>query len=184
MAEAQSRKAELGFSQYSIVEIAPDFAQAQLSPGAELGTSRGKTDTESLYASVRQPKSKQLRLSWALALGTLTLSILSIIYAWSVLVSNGPALSRLRSLSPGKTVWVISILSQSVAFLVSELLSIVFEALRWTLVSRDSGALLSTFLALSRATPLLGVASLCSINGSHRFWCSQRYLLVIRTPIV
>ncbi|KAI9786498.1 MAG: hypothetical protein M1839_006958 [Geoglossum umbratile] len=181
MAEARSCKPELGFSQYSTVEIKPVSGQAQLSPGAELGTSRGKADTELLCGSTPQPKSKQLRLSWALALGTLTLSILSVIYAWSVLVSNGPALSRLRSLSPGKTVWVISILSQSVAFLVSELLSMVFEALRWVLVSRDSGVLLSTFLALSRATPLLGVASLCSTHGSHRFWCSQRLVFLSLT---
>ena len=129
----------------------------------------------SIRGSVLQSKSKQLRLSWILALGTFSLAAFSTFYSWSVLISDNPALGSLQSLSPGKTLWIVNILSQAVAFSVCELLSMVFEALRWALASGESGILISTFLALSRATPLLGVVSLCSINGTHRLWCTKRY---------
>ncbi|KAH0559350.1 hypothetical protein GP486_004138 [Trichoglossum hirsutum] len=134
--------------------------------------------TTPVRGSVLQSKSKQLRLSWVSALGTLLLSVFATFYAWSVLVSVDPALAPLQSLSPGKTVWVVNILSQATAFSILELLNVVFEALRWTLASGISGVQITTFLALSRATPLLGVVSLCLVKGAHRLWCIQRLLVL------
>jgi hypothetical protein len=154
------------------LDLAPEGQDGGLEPDS---SQHSAGSAAPIRGSVLQSKSKQLRLLWISAIGTFLLSAFATLYAWSVLVSVDPALGPLRSLSPGKTVWVVNILSQAVAFSISELLTGVFEALRWTLASRESGVLITTFLALSRATPLLGVVSLWSVKGTHRYWCTQKY---------
>jgi hypothetical protein len=128
---------------------------------------------EHVHAFTWKPKAKRHATLLIEAFVVVTLSIFTVYYAYTVLVSER-AVPPAFVLSPGKTVSVVNILSHMVAFLSRDLLENVGEEMRWALACRTKGVLLTTFLALSRATPYSGVAYLCSVRGSHRFWCMQR----------
>jgi hypothetical protein len=98
---------------------------------------------------------------------------LSIYYIYTVLVSEAEVPKNLY-LEPSNTVLVVNILSHVVAFLCWNLFSDATEALRWELACRREGVLLTTFLALSRATPFAGVVYLCLQKGTHQIWALQR----------
>ncbi|KAI9770897.1 MAG: hypothetical protein M1840_002601 [Geoglossum simile] len=98
-------------------------------------------------------------------------------YANKVLVSVSPV-PHFFALSPGKTITVVNVLSHGVAFLLLQLVSSVFEALRWALASSRSGIRVMSFLALGQATSTLGVLSLCRKRGVHLIWCFQRLLFI------
>lgn len=126
-------------------------------------------------SSVLESKMRKYTWIWILASTFVILSAFLTYFAYELLIRES-AVPRALELSPGRTVLVINVLSQSLAFLGHILFNDVMEALRWTFLCRKKGVLLATFLGLSRATSMYGVAYLCSIKGSHLFWCIQRYL--------
>jgi hypothetical protein len=84
---------------------------------------------------------------------------------------------------PERTILVLNVASQITIFLLAELISATLEAARWAFACSASGASAYTFLALSRATNLVGVLCLLGGHGpqpkkferdGHRLWGSQR----------
>jgi hypothetical protein len=134
-----------------------------------------------IRGSTLQPKSKQFRQTWLLAFTTAILFCFTMFYANTVLISVSPV-PHFFSLSPGKTITVVNVLSHGVAFLLLQLTGSVFEALRWALASSRSGISLMSFLALGPATSILGVLGLCRKIGVHLIWCIQRYSLSSGLP--
>ncbi|KAI9779690.1 MAG: hypothetical protein M1839_007188 [Geoglossum umbratile] len=125
--------------------------------------------------SVLESKFKMF-FTWALAIATLLLSVFSICYGYTVLLNRGS--SRVFIRPPGETVLTVNVLSQFIAILLKQLLSSSFENLRWSLVSRRKGTLMTTFLALSQATSLQGIMYLFSLPDRHLIWCIQRVLSI------
>jgi hypothetical protein len=130
-------------------------------------------DVQALRTSLLQHKRQRFLSTWIIAILSIIMSSLSIWYSWRVMVDETALPTRLV-LSPGATVLVANILSHVVAYLCWSLASDTMEALRWALASRPEGVLLTSFLALSRATPLIGVVYLCSVRGQHWLWAAQR----------
>lgn len=129
-----------------------------------------------IVGTVLYKKGRQLRWIISVCAATIPLSVLIFIYVYEALVSNNPFLGPLL-FNPSRTLLVVTILSQGIGLLIKLLFSCVFEALRWHLVSRESGVGMSTFLGLSPATSFLGVLRLL-INGGkndHIVWCLQRF---------
>jgi hypothetical protein len=127
-----------------------------------------------VQGSSLETKTQKFFLHWILAFSSATVSIFSTAYAYRVLVSQD-AVPESLAITPGQTVLVVNILSHMVAFMCWTLFSNTTEALRWALACRTEGVLLTSFLALSRATPLGGVAYLCVVRGHHQIWSLQRF---------
>jgi hypothetical protein len=117
-------------------------------------------------------------MTWIVAIMTIIAAAFSTLYSYRVLV-NHAALPDSLVLSPGATVLVVNIMSHVVAYLCWFLFSNTIEALRWALACRKEGVLLTSFLAMSRATPFMGVLYLCITKGKHQVWAFQRYDIFI-----
>jgi hypothetical protein len=126
-----------------------------------------------LRTSLLQRKSQQFVTLWVIAALAVFASIFSAWYTYRVMVDEN-ALPTALQLQPGTTVLVVNILSHVTAYLCWSLFSDATEALRWALACRPEGILLTSFLALSRATPFAGVAYLCTTKGPHQLWAMQR----------
>jgi hypothetical protein len=120
-----------------------------------------------------QSKVRRFAPHWLMAVSAICISIFSVYYTYTVLVSQAKVPNNLY-LEPSNAVLVVNILSHVVAFLCWNLFSNAAEALRWAMACRKEGVLLTTFLALSRATPFAGVFYLCFQKGSHQIWAIQR----------
>lgn len=88
--------------------------------------------------------------------GNLAFVLFVAFYVYQSVVSASPLLGRIF-FTPSTTVFVINVMAQFLAVTLSMLITDAFEAFRWHLASKESGALLNTFLALSRATSAHGV---------------------------
>ena len=130
--------------------------------------------TDFVPTSLIQRKSRRLAMTWIVAIMAIIAAAFSTFYSYRVLV-NHAALPDSLVLSPGATVLVVNIMSHVVAYLCWFLFSNTIEALRWALACRKEGVLLTSFLAMSRATPLMGVLYLCITKGKHQIWAFQRY---------
>jgi len=126
-----------------------------------------------LRTSLLQRKSRQFVTLWVTAALAVFASVFSAWYTYRVMVDEN-ALSPALQLQPGTTVLVVNIISHITAYLCWSLFSDATEALRWALACRPEGILLTSFLALSRATPFAGVAYLCTTKGPHQLWAMQR----------
>ncbi|OBT90299.1 hypothetical protein VE02_03354 [Pseudogymnoascus sp. 03VT05] len=104
-----------------------------------------------------QSKRERFLMTWLTCAAAIISTIFSVYYSYTVLVSD-KAVPQALSLSPGKTVMVINVLSHVVAYLLLSLITDANEELRWSLACRPQGVTLTSFLVLSRATPLHGVA--------------------------
>jgi hypothetical protein len=82
---------------------------------------------EPVPGSVLESKSKQFRTSWLLAVATALVFGFTLFHAHEVLISVGPV-PRSLTLSPGKTITVVNILSHLIAFLLFQLLDSVLKA--------------------------------------------------------
>lgn len=131
------------------------------------------TQAEPIRSSFLEPKSQRFFSIWTIAISSAISTILTISYSYIVLVSPNAVPKHLVT-SPGTTVLIVNILSHLVAFLVWGLFGDTLEALRWALACRTKGVLLTSFLALSRATQLSGVMYLCTTQGSHQLWAIWR----------
>jgi hypothetical protein len=120
-----------------------------------------------------QSKVQRFTPHWLMAVSAICISIFSIYYTYTVIISEAEVPKSLY-LEPSNAVLVVNVLSHVVAFLCWNLFSDAAEALRWAMACRPGGVLLTTFLALSRATPFTGVFYLCFQKGSHQIWAIQR----------
>ncbi|KAK3376885.1 hypothetical protein B0T24DRAFT_665745 [Lasiosphaeria ovina] len=127
-----------------------------------------------------QRKRTRLAPAWAVALLALGTTAVTVWYSQRVMVDRTELPSSLR-LSPGLTVLAVNVLSHIVAFLVFSLCGDVLEQVRWAFACRPEGVLLTSFLAMSRATPVGGVLYLCRVRGWHQLWALQRILSYIIT---
>jgi hypothetical protein len=77
---------------------------------------------------------------------------------------------------PENTIFILNLGSAISVFFIGELLTGASNNLRWVLAANPSGVGIATFLALGRATGLLGVLNLLFSNQNvgHRRWCGQR----------
>jgi hypothetical protein len=130
-------------------------------------------NSDHVRTSLLQRKSRRLATTWILAAMAISTSAFSVFYSYRVLVDEA-ALPPSLVLPPGATVLVINVMSHVVAYLCWRLFSDTIEALRWALASRPEGILLTSFLAMSRATPIMGVLYLCRTRGRHQVWALQR----------
>lgn len=137
----------------------------------------------SLQRSFPESKTKRFIPHWILASGAVVISGFCTAYSYRVLISQD-ALPKAFAFSPGQTVLIVNVLSHLVAFLCWTLFSYATEALRWALACRENGVELTTFLALSRATPLSGVAYLCLFRGRHQLWSLQRFMSTVMITIL
>jgi hypothetical protein len=138
-------------------------------------TSSQRERDDTVPATSIESKTQRFLPHWVLALIAVIISIFSTAYSYRILVSQD-AIPNSLAITPGQTVLVVNILSHLVAFMCWSLFSNATEALRWALACREKGVRLTTFLALSRATPLVGVAYLCVVRGYHQIWSLQRCL--------
>jgi hypothetical protein len=161
----QSRSAFDSSTAYDPVSCAPASDSADRKPSAQ---------HEYLRTSLLECKSRRYGLLWVVAALAAFTSAFAIYYSYRVMVDEAALPSTLQ-LQPGSTVLVVNILSHVVAFLCWTLFSNTTEALRWALACRPEGVLLTSFLVLSRATPFIGVAFLCTTKGPHQIWAMQRY---------
>lgn len=118
-------------------------------------------------------KSSRFAPTWVVAFLTLGITAVTVYYSARVMV-NTAALPNVLQLTPAATVLAVNVLSHIVSFLCFSLFNDVFESMRWALACRDIGIPLTSFLAMSRATPILGVFYLCKVWGTHQFWAIQR----------
>ena len=128
-----------------------------------------------LQSTYLMRKTARFGPTWAIACLTLIASAVTTYYSTRVMVDQRELPSAL-ALSPGRTVLVVNVLSKLTAFLSLSLFTDIIEALRWTLACRAEGLLLTSFLTMSRATPIMGVLYLCKIPGLHQIWAIQRYV--------
>jgi len=126
------------------------------------------------HSSHLQPKSRKFAFSWSVSLLTLASAAVAVWFSQRVMVDRSELPPPLR-LTPGGVVLVVNILSQLVAYLAFSLFSEVTEQLRWSLACRKEGMPLTSFLVLSRATPLMGVFYLFTVRGTHLVWGMQRF---------
>jgi hypothetical protein len=92
-----------------------------------------------------------------------------------------PISSKLIFNPPEKSILVLNIASQITIFCLAELTICVLDAVRWAFASSVAGASAYTFLALSRATNVIGVICLLLSRDDqkigrdgHRIWGGQR----------
>ena len=127
---------------------------------------------------------RQYISTWILVAFACVWVVFTIIVACNCTLDD-PIAESLVLATPAQTVLVLSILSQFTIFLMGELVTTVFEALRWAFSSSQSGISVFSFLILGRATGLLGVfGRMCRMDLSkrsgtkalHRLWGAQRLL--------
>jgi hypothetical protein len=122
---------------------------------------------------VLDSKFKQHYATWLLAFFAASSLAISTWIIYVTFISRKQVPSYLR-LSQGHTVILVNVLTHVVAYLVWQLVDSAFEALRWAIASRTTGIPVMSFLAMSRATGLLGVLDLLRVPGWHIIWCVQR----------
>jgi len=131
--------------------------------------------TELTNGTLLLPKWRQY-LTFCL-LYILTLLVVSATIAFAFLSSSLHPFNVFPS--PQQTIVALNVASNASVFLIGEVLTSACEMLRWTLAANPAGLGMASFLALGRATGLLGVMSLViSKQGGvgHQKWCGQRYI--------
>src|SRR5271169_3146244 len=124
---------------------------------------------------------RNLRLTLLFALLTIISLSFTVFFAYNSSLEH-PVTSTLIFHQPTRSILVLNILSQVTIFCLSELTSTILDALRWAFVCSASGTSAYTFLALGRATNVIGVLSLILGSGTesffqrdgHRLWGCQR----------
>jgi hypothetical protein len=134
----------------------------------------------------------QQRFTVFLAVLTGLCMIFTIFFAYNISLEQ-PLSTKLIFEKPERSILVLNVASQITIFCLAELTSAVLEATRWAFACTNSGTSAYTFLALSRATSIVGVLSLLFSNGAkpktfqkdgHRLWGGQRYFLAFAALII
>ena len=114
---------------------------------------------------------RQSYLTFLLATLTLLWCVMTALYVYNATLER-PIKIFLFS-NNRYTLAIVSAMSQISMFLVGELVQATFERTRWALASKNGLSLIS-FLGMSRATSLFGVARLFFYGGNH--WNAQRFV--------
>jgi hypothetical protein len=129
---------------------------------------------------------RQQRFTLFLAIFTAISMIFTIFFVYNSSLEQ-PFATKLIFERPERSIFVLNIASQITIFCLAELTTSVLEATRWAFACNDSGTPVFTFLALSRATSIIGVVCLLLGKGpkpatlqrdGHRLWGSQRYVFL------
>lgn len=134
----------------------------------------------------RVPDSPIRRQRLTLLLAVLSVASMSftVFFAYNS-SSEQPVSSMLIFERPERSILVLNIVSQITIYCLAELTLSVFDSVRWAFACSTSGISAYTFLALSRATNVIGVLYLILGNGvkpgtiqgdGHRLWGGQRYV--------
>ena len=104
---------------------------------------------------------------YTLILATLTAGCMAftVFFAYNSSLEH-PISSKLIFNRPEKSILVLNIASQITIFCLAELTTCVLDAVRWAFACSVTGASAYTFLALSRATNVIGVV--CLLLGRDR----------------
>jgi hypothetical protein len=142
-------------------------------PGVTVPVNQAPADnTTSMKSRIKRSKYDLLLFG-----SSVLLSIFTFFYVYETLLTSEPALGKLL-FSPSTTVFVINVLSQILGTVLGLLFAAAFEFLRWQLTTRDNGVQMTTFLAMSGATSLVGICRLLFSKGVHIFWCLQRFVFI------
>lgn len=134
---------------------------------------------------------RQQRFTLLLAVLTALCMIFTIFFAYNSSLEL-PLSTKLIFERPERSILALNVASQITIFCLAELTSVVLEATRWAFACTSSGTSAYTFLALSRATSIMGVLSLLFYSGAkpktfqkdgHRLWGGQRYFLTFAALI-
>jgi hypothetical protein len=126
--------------------------------------------------------SRKHRITILMAVITSFLLGATIFFAYNCSLAQ-PVAPALRFAVPERNVFVLTLLTQLTIFSLAELTSTVLDLVRWAFSCSARGVSAFTFLALSRATNILGVLYLVlgttrSSRGfsttGHRLWGCQR----------
>ncbi|KAK3384855.1 hypothetical protein B0H63DRAFT_471765 [Podospora didyma] len=159
------------------------IALAQVESTAPSRSDVQTTSTSTMPSSFLQRKTRRFAPIWSVAILGLSFAAVTVWYAQRVMVDQ-TELPKILQLSPGLTVAAVNVLSHIVAFIVFSLFNDVLEELRWAFACRPRGILLTSFLAMSRATSVFGIFHLCRVRGLHQLWTLQRILLYVVTAIL
>ena len=130
-----------------------------------------------------QSPARQQFPTWFLVFATSVCICITIFIAYNGSLDQ-PLSRKLTFETPERSITCLNILSHVSMFFLAELLSCVFEKIRWALACSEIGTSAYTFLALSRATNVIGVASLLlartpgslfKFANGVRVWGSQRF---------
>lgn len=119
---------------------------------------------------------RQYSSTWVMIVFTTIWVVLTILFGFNSTLDK-PLSSRFILPDPTQTVTILNILSHIAVFLLQNVVSDVFEAMRWAGAGMRRGILSLSFIALSRATAPLGVIYLVlfASGKGHRFWGCLRY---------
>ena len=126
--------------------------------------------------------SRKHRFTILMAVVTSLLVGATIFFAYNCSLAQ-PVAPSLRFAVPERNVFVLTLLTQLTIFSLAELTATILDLVRWAFSCSASGVSAFTFLALSRATNVLGVVYLVlgttrSSRGfgtaGHRLWGCQR----------
>ena len=119
--------------------------------------------------------------AWSLIAVSTTVTVFTFYYGWNASFSSTPSAKFLWN-QPNNTVFTLNLLSYIATVLVSNLINIICDQLRWSKCCRGKGIPFLSFLALSSGTTFLGLVhflfSPVPSNGrrlEHRWWSLQRY---------
>ena len=126
---------------------------------------------------------RQQRLTLLTAFFTASCMSFTIFFAYNSSLEQ-PISSKLIFTRPERSILILNIASQVTIFSLAELTSAVFGQIRWALACSPSGTSAYTFLALSKATDIVGVLSLFFGHrsemkfekGGFLLWGPQRYI--------
>lgn len=104
-------------------------------------------------------------------------------FIWIILLVSYAYFSSFSSIpfnnfqTPARAILAINVGSTVAVFLLAALVNEGSEILRWRLANRRNGIGIATFLALGRATSMLGVIRLLFSGQKigHKKWCLQRF---------
>ncbi|KFY56117.1 hypothetical protein V497_06501 [Pseudogymnoascus sp. VKM F-4516 (FW-969)] len=184
ISDSRPRNAPWASKGGSLNDSADNLWRAESPPSTATGHQDARTPILNQHETFRcsvgtksplESKRRRFLFTWLTCAGALVSTVFSVYYSYTVLVSER-AVPQALSLSPGKTVMAINVLSHVVAYLLWNLVTDANEELRWSLACRPQGVSLTSFLVLSRATPLQGVAYLCTVWGGHILWALQKII--------
>src|SRR5437762_6068518 len=128
-----------------------------------------------------QSRPRQLLVTGLLLIVAFFCTLFTILFAYNSSIDR-PFSKGLVLATPQRQIVALNVFSQLTVFVLGELITALFEALRWSFASSRFGISGFNFLALSRSTSILGILRLLQKNepssrsfmSGHRQWGTQR----------
>jgi hypothetical protein len=135
-------------------------------------------------ASKETGKTRWQPLAWLCVTSTLILLLITVAHC-----SQSPLKARLHFLyaSSSRNIFILSVLSGLTGVFLAALLNFALENVKWFLVTRREGVLMSRFLALQSGTGVLGLLWLAfgrhlPFRSNTRIWSLLRLLSLVLVP--